>query len=321
MMIYSEIAVWSFNAIAPLLFVLALGWLIAFRGHIDEDSKAFLNRLCFTYLLPLQLFGNTLSIDFGTGYNGRLLVFCGAGIFITAVAAWIVFAFTVSDRARRAIFILSAFRTNNIIYGLPLAKNLFGAEGVAVATMVYPVTIVLFNILTVITLVYFSQNSGDKTSKVLKNTVVDILRNPLILACILGTLFSALRLNMPQFLKTSIESGGSIATPTALLLLGSQIDLKKLSGSMRSALAACAVRLIFVPAVAITVMVFAGFRGAELSALMVAFAAPSAVTNMVMARHYNTAPVFAAQTVYLSTIFSVVTIFSIIALLRALGLM
>jgi predicted permease len=321
MWIYSEIAIWSFNAVAPLLFVLALGWLIAFRGHIDEGDKVFFNRLCFNYLLPLQLFSNTLSIDFGAGYNVRLLVFCGAGIFITAAGAWAVFTSIVSDRARRAIFILSAFRTNNIIYGLPLAKNLFGAEGVAVATMVYPVTIVLFNILTVITLVYFSQNGEEKLSRVLKHTAVDILRNPLILACILGTLFSALRVNIPQFLRNGIDTGGSIATPAALLLLGSQIDLKNLSGNMKSALAACAVRLILVPSVAITVMASAGFRGAELSALMVAFAAPSAVTNMVMARHYNIAPVFAAQTVYLSTIFSVVTIFSIVVLLRSLGLL
>ena len=291
------------------------------RRAYRRGRQGFFYRLCFNYLLPLQLFSNTLSIDFGAGYNVRLLVFCGAGIFITAAGAWAVFTSIVSDRARRAIFILSAFRTNNIIYGLPLAQNLFGAEGVAVATMVYPVTIVLFNILTVITLVYFSQNGEEKMSRVLKRTAVDILRNPLILACILGTLFSALRVNIPQFLRNGIDTGGSIATPAALLLLGSQIDLKNLSGNMKSALAACAVRLILVPSVTITVMASAGFRGAELSALMVAFAAPSAVTNMVMARHYNIAPVFAAQTVYLSTIFSVVTIFSIVVLLRSLGLL
>jgi predicted permease len=52
---------------------------------------------------------------------------------------------------------------------------------------------------------------------------------------------------------------------------------------------------------------------------MVAFAAPCAVTNMVMARNYNIAPAFAAHTVYLSTALSMFTMFLTISLLRALA--
>jgi predicted permease len=57
-----------------------------------------------------------------------------------------------------------------------------------------------------------------------------------------------------------------------------------------------------------------------LGALMIAFASPCAVTNFVMARNYNIASSFAAQTVYLSTLLSMGSLFVIITMSRALGL-
>jgi predicted permease len=53
---------------------------------------------------------------------------------------------------------------------------------------------------------------------------------------------------------------------------------------------------------------------------MVVFAAPCAVNNLIMARNYRIDPPFAAQTVYLSTVLSLPTMFIAISLLRALGL-
>ena len=63
-----------------------------------------------------------------------------------------------------------------------------------------------------------------------------------------------------------------------------------------------------------------GFRGPELGALAVVFAAPSAVGNLIMARHYGVAPRLVAQTVYLSTLLSLATIFCVISILRGAGL-
>jgi predicted permease len=316
-----DIFLWSFNAVAPILLILLVGWFVAFCGHIDEKDQSFLNRLCFRYLIPLQLLGNTLSIDFAAKYDLRFVMYCVIGIVATAAIAWIVFTFLVADRQRRAIFILSAFRTNNLILGLPLAANLYGPEGVTVAVMVFPASIIVFNFLAVVVLVYFSQDSDKKMKEILKKTLLDVARNPLILACLAGTICAALQIHFPKFMQSGISSAGSAGTTMALLLLGSQIDLKQLTGNIKPVLIICVLRLILIPCIGVTAMVLAGFRGPELSALMVIFAAPAGVSSMVMARNYNVAPVFAAQTVYLSTILSTATIFFIIIILRGLGLM
>jgi predicted permease len=53
---------------------------------------------------------------------------------------------------------------------------------------------------------------------------------------------------------------------------------------------------------------------------MVVFAAPCAVTNHVMSRIYNLDPQFTGQTVTMSTVLSMATMFVFISLLRGLQL-
>ncbi|MDR3243714.1 MAG: AEC family transporter [Elusimicrobiota bacterium] len=315
-----EIFLFSFNAIAPILFIMALGWFIFWRGHIGENDKLFLNKLCFKYLMPFQLFGSTISIDFYAEFNLKMVLFCSISILLIAIIAWLIFTWTIKDRAKRCIFIVSSFRSNNIIYALPLAINLFGEAGLKAAAMLIPITIIMFNLLSVIAMVYFSQNNDSDMKKALKYTFVEILKNPLIVSSCLGIIMSISYLQLPIFLNRGVMTIGTLAPPMALLLLGSQIDIKKLTGNIKPVFGACLIRLIIIPAILAPLMVYMGFRGPVLGALLVAFAAPCGVSNMIMAKNYNVAPAFAAQTVYLTTILSLPTMFFIISLFRALEL-
>jgi predicted permease len=299
---------------------IALGWFIFWKGHIKEPDINFLNRLCFRYLLPFHIFNSTLAIDFYAEFNPGMILLCSLSIFGVMVVSWIIFALTIGNRARRCILIASAFRSNNLIYALPLAANLFGETGIKSAVMLVPITIILFNLFTVVVMVYHAQDGKTGMKETLKHTLVDIVTNPLLIGSVLGIVLSLLHIAIPVSLKSGLNAIAVSATPVSLLLLGAQIDFKKLSGSLGPALGACILRLVIVPVILVPLMIYAGFRGPELGALMVAFAAPCAVTNLVMARNYNIDPPFAAQTVYLSTVMSIFTLFGAISLLRALEL-
>jgi predicted permease len=300
---------------------------MAWRKDLTEPNMGVLNKLCFRYLLPLHIFNSTLAIDYYAEFNCKLFIFAILSIFLTAFLAWLIFTATIKDPARRSIFIISAFRSNNIIYALPLAINLFGESGVKAAAMLVPVTIILFNFFTVITMVYHSRliyhtpEDRSPLQGALKGTAMAIGKNPLIIASILGILLSVCHIRLPGFLSNGIRQVALTGTPVSLMLLGAQIDLKQLAGNIRPALWACALRLVLVPGLILPVILAMGFRGPELGALMVVFGAPCAVTNLVMARNYRLEPIFAAQTVYLSTALSMITLFGIISALRALDLL
>ena len=321
-----DILVFSLNAVIPMFFPVVLGWLVRRLGQIKESDINFLNRLCFRYLLAFHLFNSIIIIDFRTEFSFTLILFCIACVFSVMLLAWIIFALTIRDREKRCILIVSSFRSNNIIYALPMAASLFGDAGVKAAAMLIPVTIILFNFFCVTVMVYHApgqaEKGGAKTGmgQTLKRTAVDIIRNPLIIGSVLGVVFSLLGIPLPRFAKSGISMIAVTGTPLALFLLGSQIDFRALAGNMGSALGACLLRLVIVPGLLVPATILFGFRGPELGSLMVAFSAPCAVNNLIMARNYNINPVYAAQTVYLSTILSLLTMFIYISLLRGLGL-
>jgi predicted permease len=341
---------YSFNAVAPMFVAIALGAFIAKRGLAGSRETAFLNTLCFRYLLSLHIFNNVQQVDFSAEFNPRLV-----GTFIIIVTtlyilSWLVFSLTVRDYERRCIYIVTAFRSNNLIYALPLATNLFGPEGVKSAAMLVPVSIIFFNFFTVIAMVYHRQKietgaaratearnipaeeheppdgpangvMGTATMRTaLKKCAFEVATNPLIIGSSLGIIFSLLHVPLPEFVRRGVNSIALSATPLSLILLGAQINLKSLAGNIRAVIGAAALRLLVVPGILIPLSVILGFRGQELGALAVAFAAPPAVANLIMAGNYRIAPEFAAQTVYLSTLLSMGSIFIMIATLRGLGL-
>jgi predicted permease len=314
-----------------MFVAILLGAYIAKRGLVGEREIAFLNTLCFRYLLALHIFNSVLQVDFRAEFKPRLVFTFIVVITALFCFAWLFFTLTVKDCARRCICIVTAYRSNNLIYALPLAANLFGAEGVKSAATLVPVTIIFFNFFTVVAMVYFRQKIEDKGTRngagggadmraALKKCAFEVLSNPLIIGSALGIIFSLARFPMPAFLRSGINSVAAAATPMSLMLLGAQINLKALAGNIRAVAGAVALRLVLVPGILVPLMVFLGFRGPELGALAIAFAAPPAVANLIMARNYKVAPEFAAQTVYLATLVSMFTIFGMIAILRGLGL-
>jgi predicted permease len=315
-----SVLLFSFNAIVPLLFAMVVGWFIAWKRQINEANIKFLNQLCFRHLMAFHIFNSARSINFYAEFNHKLVIAGALSIFLIMLLAWLVFSLIIPDMARRCVFIVCSFRSNNLIFALPLATNLFGAAGIKAATMLAPVSIILFNFLSVVVMVYHARPHGSSMAGALKRSAIDIVQNPLIIGSVLGMLFALLHIKLPVFLKGGVAMVASAATPVSLILLGAQIDVKKLAGTIKPALAACLLRLVIVPAIVVPVMILAGFRGPELGSLLVVFAAPCAVATMIMARNYDIEPLFAAQTVYLSTILSVVTIFIAVSTLRALGL-
>jgi predicted permease len=270
-------------------------------------------------------------LDFFSEFNVSVGLFFVISISAIFIVAWIVFTLTIHDIERRAILIASSYRSNNLIYALPLAANLFGVEGVKVAAALVPITIIFFNFYAVIVMVYHAEKKNalenietpekrNSISVALKHCVLEIIKNPLIIGSVGGIALSMSGIALPAFLRSGLNSIGLAATPVALILLGAQINFKTLRGHVKQVLGVCLLRLVLVPAIFVPLMVIVGFRGPDLGALAIAFSAPAAIANMIMARNYNLAPAFAAQTVYLSTVISLFTIFCLISALRALGL-
>ena len=86
-------------------------------------------------------------------------------------------------------------------------------------------------------------------------------------------------------------------------------------------ISAIALRLVLIPTVFVPIAALLGFRGQELCALMILFAAPTAVSSYPMAVAMDADGNFAGQMVAYTTVFCLPTIFLWTLLLNTLGLM
>jgi predicted permease len=317
----ANVFLFSFTAIAPMLFSCLVGYAAARVKKPSEETIGYINRVCFSWLLSFHVFNSAMTVDFSAEFKPELVIFFIVGIAAVVIASFVIFTITVKDRVRRANYIVAAYRSSNIVFSLPMATGLFGAAGIRPAAMLIPVTIITFNFFTVAIMVYFSRTEGGGRSLAheAKKTLLDILRNPLIISSTLGILVSACKITLPPFLRQSAAMIGSAGTPVSFLLLGMQIDFAKFRRDFFPTFSACMVRLVVVPAILVPIMVALGFRGPELGALMVVFAAPCAVTNQVMSRIYDLDPDFTGQTVTMSTVLSMVTMFIWVTVLRSCG--
>lgn len=78
-------------------------------------------------------------------------------------------------------------------------------------------------------------------------------------------------------------------------------------------------RLVLVPVAGVAASIAAGYRGAELVGLLIAFGAPTAVSSFTMAQEMGGDSELAGQIVVWTTAGSLVTMFVYVFLLRSLG--
>ena len=297
-----EILLFSANCVLPILLIMAAGYVLRRLRVVSAAFVAQANQFCFQVTLPIQLFCNIYRQQPQAG-GGRLIGF--AVVAVLAVAGLLCLLVPGVERDRRACasMIQGIFRGNFLLFGLPLALNMFGEEGVLPTALLLPVAIPLYNVLAVVILTHFGEGSKGIA---IKPMLQGIIRNPLILASVLGLLVSLMPFSLPDFLAAVLENIGATATPLALMMLGAQFDFGKLRGNLKKALACTAVLL--------------GFRGPELGAIFILFCAPTAVSSYVMAQNMGADGDLAGQLVVLTTIFSGITLFAQTALLKGLAL-
>ena len=305
------------NAVFPLFLLMAVGFGLRFTkiGSKEFFSKA--NMLCFKVLLPVMLFVNIYELTPSDGADLRYIWLAVLGTLVVAVAAMIILPLIVKDRKKIGVLAQAFFRSNFLIFGVPMVRNMFGESELWATSVLLPIVIPLFNVLAVIVLsIYINE---DHSIKGLKKTFIGILKNPLILGAIFAYIVKLSGITIPAPIFSAADSLGSMASPLALLALGGTLKFSTIGKNFRYLFAACGMKLLITPALTIPVAIFMGFRGSTIGALLALFASPVAVSSYVMAEASGNDGELAGQIVALSTAASIPTMFFWVLILRSLG--
>lgn len=310
-----ENLIFSINVVLPMFLIMCLGVFLRKINIFDDKFLKPANSFAFKVLLPTLLFYNIYSTDLSYSFNGKLVIFAVAIVLITIALLFIIVPRFEKDNRNRGVIIQGLFRSNFVLFGIPLCTNIFGDVSTGITSMLIAVVVPMYNFFAVIVLDIYSKDKIE-----IKNTIISIMKNPMIVGSLLGIIFSLLNIQLPSSLEKTIYDISKIATPLALMLLGGEFRIGKLYKNIKHVLVVCFGKLVLIPVVVFSIAILLGFRGVELGALLAMVASPVAVSSFIMAQYYNSNDELAGQIVFVSTTLSAFTIFGFIFTFKSIGL-
>ncbi len=304
----------AFEIVLPLFLMMVVGYVVRVTGLMNETSVKQANKTVFKVFLPIQVFRNVYTASLSESFDSQLLFYAVGGVLLQFLIALCIAVLTESDNSRRGVMLQGMFRSNFVLFGLPVCTSLFGDQAAGLASILIAVIIPLYNVLAVISLEMF--NGGRPN---VLHIIKGIITNPLIIGSLLGVLCLVFRIKLPSVIETTVSNLSAIATPLAFVLLGASFAFKEIGGCLKDLSITLAVKLLFFPVLFLGLAILLGFRGASLAVLLTVFASPIAVSSFTMAQQMGGDDHLAGQLVVFSSILSILTMFLFIFLLRQMA--
>ncbi|HTV19789.1 MAG TPA: AEC family transporter, partial [Polyangiaceae bacterium] len=233
---------------APLFGVVVLGYAIAKLSFWKREWTRRVSKFVFAVPLPALLFHMMSTRTRGVPADARILVaFFGSCFIVFGIGRLVAHFVFQMDGVAQSVFALGGVFSNNVLLGVPMARLTLGAPAMPSVALV-----LLFNALTLWTLVSVSvewARHGALNPSGLKKTLVQVLKNPIVLGILCGTAFALTGLELPPAADATLSWVGQLAGPLALLVLGMGTSEYGFVSGWRESVAICVLKLVVQPLV------------------------------------------------------------------------
>nr|WP_280854824.1 AEC family transporter [Pararoseomonas indoligenes] len=157
-------------------------------------------------------------------------------------------------------------------------------------------------------------NAGAHPLRVLRTTARSVVRNPVVMAVLLGNLWALLLPPPPAPMQSFLHLLGGGMSPMLLFCLGGSLRDFQIRRDWGDAVAISVAKLAVLPAVVFAVGRWAGLGSLELSVVVVMAAMPTGANAFLLSRRYAVGMERAGAAVLLGTIASVVTLTAVLGI-------
>ena len=312
--------IFSASVVLPLFALIALGYFFRRIEVFTDEYVVRTNKICFRVFMPAMIFTSIVSRRDEIGRELAKVEFVVVTSLILIAILMIVIPLLEKDNFKRGTVVQSLFRSNALLFGVPLVTNMYGLDGLAPMAVVIATVVPLYNSITVLIFSFFG-NMNKSFAKTLKKIAKDLATNPLIIASVVALAVVALNIRLPLLIDRTVDSLSAIAAPLALMSLGGSFGVKKALGNMRYIIPISIQKMLINPMVIVTIAVMMGFEGPRLAAIMILFSTPVAVTSQVIAQEMGADSELAGQITVVTSMVSCFTIFGFIYVLNMMQLL
>ncbi|WP_338555946.1 AEC family transporter [Erwinia sp. E_sp_B01_3] len=290
----------------PLFILIALGWLLVRWQKWPGSITEALNRVVFKIALPAMLFRLMSDFSKSPPVDARLLIaFFGSCLIVFVLGRLIASRVFKLDGISGSVFALGGIFSNNVMLGLPIATVMLGERAIPSVALVLVFNGLILWTLATVSVEWFKH--GALNLKGFGKTAISVLKNPLIIAILSGTLFSLTGVPLPQMVDQPISMLGKIAVPLALVALGMSLAAYQMKEGLRESYAICLLKLIVQPLVIWALAWLIGLPPLESKVVVLLGSMSVGINVYLMSQQFNVLKGPAATSMLLSTIFSAVT--------------
>jgi predicted permease len=191
-----------------------------------------------------------------------------------------------------------------VFVALPLAGNLFGDLGLALASVALVAMTPVLNVMCVAVLVRYASPAKPDWWDV----VSGVAQNPLIWACLVGAALNPVSTAIPQPLHVFVDALGRSSLALGLLIVGAGLHVEELIRPKAVTFVTCALKLVVMPAIAIAIACGFGLTGANLLVTACCTAVPAASNSYILARQMGGDAPLMAQILTFEIVLAAVTL-------------
>lgn len=212
----------SLKSIFGIIFIIGLGYYMRKKNWFHDSFSGNISKLITNIALPASIFYSVLKyleIEKLIQLSDRLIYTFFSVILGYVFAVIFVKVFKIRP-GRRGTFINAVVNANTIFIGMPLNIALFGEESMPYYLMYY-----ITNTVSIWTLgayfvsidpIYENTNTiGEKAGFKWKK-----LLSPALIGFMVALIFLCLKIQVPDFITSTLSYLGNLVTPLALLYIG-----------------------------------------------------------------------------------------------------
>ncbi|CAD6507708.1 AEC family transporter [Paraburkholderia sabiae] len=295
------------SLILPIFAIILTGWLAGTTGYLARSVAGPLMQFAYYVAMPALVFLTVAKEPLDSLLEWRFLAAFGGGSILCFVAVLLAARLGLqASLGKSAMLGAVVSMTNTGFVALPILRALQGQHGVlaaAVATVfvgaiMFPALVILLEV---------DQQSG--THKMRASALArQIGTNPVILATILGLLWSVSGAALPAPAATYLGILGEALTPCALFAIGLDLSIGELRGHLSRYALLAALKLVAMPFVVYGLCVAAGLNRTLTLAAVICAAVPTAKSAYVLASEYDVEKTSTGAAISMTTLFSIVTL-------------
>ena len=296
-----ELAMITAQQVIVLFLLIGTGALAVKTGVLKPENKQALSNLLVYIIVPAMII-NSYRMEFSAEILRNLLAAFGMSILAILVGTAITLVLTARKKdSRTPIFRFACIFSNAAYMGFPLISALFGSEGLLYASAF----VTVFNIL--LWTMGYGFVSGSSSAK---EVVHSLVRTPVLYAVAAGLAIYLLQIPIPNLIAQPLELLAGMNTPLSMMITGMLIA----AGSLKNIAAdvhvwkLAAVRMLLIPAVCLVLFSLLGFHGTAAQVVVLLECCPAAAITSVFAVQFGHDESFAAGSVVLTTLLSIVVL-------------